>query len=123
MSQKSRFSDRLAFLACAAALAALLLGAQPAAAQNEKPLDAPRAAGVVGERYDGYAVLRDANAPQAVKDMVVKVNERRKSFYAKRAAEDKVPEAAVGKIYAQQIIKRAPAGTYFLDESGKWTRR
>jgi uncharacterized protein YdbL (DUF1318 family) len=123
MSQKNRFSDRLTILACVTALAGLLLGTQPTAAQQEKPLDAPRAAGVVGERYDGYAVLRDANAPQAVKDLIVRVNERRKAFYAKRAAEDKVPEAAVGRIYAQQIVKRAPAGTYFLDESGKWTRR
>lgn len=122
MSQKSRFSDRLTLLACVTALAALLLGAPGAAAQG-KPLDAPRAAGVVGERYDGYAVLRDANAPQEIKDLVVRVNERRKSYYAKRAAEDKAPVAAVGKIYAQQIINRAPAGTYFLDESGKWTRR
>jgi uncharacterized protein YdbL (DUF1318 family) len=123
MSPKTRFSDRLTIVARVAALAALLLGAQPASAQQEKPLDAPRAAGIVGERYDGYAVLRDANAPQAIKDLVVRVNERRKAYYAKRAVEQKVPEAAVGKIYAQQIIKRAPAGTYFLDESGKWTRQ
>ena len=125
MSQKSRFSDRLTLLACVTALAALLLGAPvaPGAAAQDKPLDAPRAAGIVGERYDGYAVLRDANAPQEIKDLVVRVNERRKSYYAKRAAEDKAPVAAVGKIYAQQIIKRAPAGTYFLDETGKWTRR
>jgi hypothetical protein len=104
------------------ALTAMLLGAPPAAAQD-RPLDAPRAAGVVGERFDGFAVLRDSKAPQAVKDLVAQSNARRKAFYAKRAAEDKVPEAAIGKIYAQQIIKRAPAGTYFLDESGKWIRR
>lgn len=100
----------------------MLLGAPEAAAQG-KPLDAPRAAGVVGERYDGYVVLRDANAPQGVKDLVAQTNAQRKALYAKRAAEDKAPEAAIGKIYAQQIIKGAPAGTYFLDESGKWTRR
>ena len=123
MSQKSRFSERLALLACIAALAALLVGAPPAAAQNEKPLDAPRAAGVIGERYDGYVVLRDANAPQSVKDLVVRVNERRRAHYEKRAAQDKVPAAAIGKIYAQQIMQQAPAGTYFLDESGKWIRR
>lgn len=100
----------------------MLLGAPEAVAQG-KPLDAPRAAGVVGERYDGYVVLRDANAPQGVKDLVAQTNAQRKALYAKRAAEDKAPEAAIGKIYAQQIIKSAPAGTYFLDESGKWTRR
>jgi uncharacterized protein YdbL (DUF1318 family) len=122
MSQKSRFSSRAVSAACAAALSALLLAAPPVAAQD-RPLDGPRAAGQVGERFDGFAVVRDPNAPQSVKDLVAQANARRKAFYAKRAAEDKAPEAAVGKIYAQQIIKRAPAGTYFLDESGKWIRR
>jgi uncharacterized protein YdbL (DUF1318 family) len=123
MSQKIRFSKRAALSACTVALAAVLLLAAPEAGAQGKPLDGPRAAGQVGERYDGYAVLRDPNAPQSVKDLVAQSNARRKTFYAKRAAEDKVPVEAVGKIYAQQIIKRAPAGTYFLNESGKWARK
>jgi hypothetical protein len=99
----------------------MLLGA-PAFAQG-KPLDAPRAAGQVGERYDGYAVLRDSNAPQSVKSLVSQTNAQRKALYEKRAKEDKVPVEAIGKIYAQQIINSAPKGTYFLSQSGQWTRR
>jgi hypothetical protein len=99
----------------------MLLGA-PVFAQG-KPLDGPRAAGQVGERYDGYAVLRDANAPAAVKSLVSQTNAQRKALYEKRAKEDKVPVEAIGKIYAQQIINSAPKGTYFLSQSGQWTRR
>lgn len=103
-----------------AMLALILLGGVSAQA---KPLDAPRAAGQIGERYDGYVVLRDKNAPQSVKNLVAQTNAQRKALYEKRAKEDKVPVSAIGKIYAEQIIKSAPKGTYFLDSSGKWTRR
>ena len=88
-----------------------------------KPLDAPRAAGQIGERYDGYVVLRDSKAPQSVKNLVKQTNAQRKALYEKRAKEDKAPVAAIGAIYAQQIRKSAPKGTYFLDSKGKWTRK
>jgi uncharacterized protein YdbL (DUF1318 family) len=123
MSRKIRFSNRPRLIAGALALLALLVLGAPQAMAQGKPLDAPRAAGIVGERYDGYAVLRDGNAPQAIKDLVAQTNAQRKSLYEKRAQEDKVPVAAIGKIYAEQIIKSAPKGTYFLDSAGKWTRR
>ena len=29
----------------------------------------------------------------------------------------------VGKIYARQILRKAPASTWFLDENKKWTKR
>lgn len=121
MSRRTRFSSRRHILAGLIAVLALgLLGAVPAQA---KPLDAPRAAGIIGERYDGYVVLRDPNAPQSIKTLVAQTNAQRKALYEKRAKEDKVPVSAIGKIYAEQIIKSAPKGTYFLDASGKWTRR
>jgi len=122
MWKRIRSSERAALLACAIALAAMLLPGAPVFAQG-KPLDGPRAAGQVGERYDGYVVLRDANAPQGVKSLVSQTNAQRKALYEKRAAEDKVPVEAIGKIYAQQIINSAPKGTYFLSQSGQWTRR
>lgn len=123
MSRKTRFSSRRAFLTGLFALLALAFVGGPPATAQAKPLDAPRAAGTVGERYDGYVVLRDANAPQSIKNLVAQTNAQRKALYEKRAKEDKVPVSAIGKIYAEQIIKSAPAGTYFLDASGKWTRR
>ena len=40
-----------------------------------------------------------------------------------RAKNTGAPIEAVGKIYAQEIIKSAPAGTWFLGENGQWTRK
>lgn len=82
---------------------------------------APRASSASATTATSYCAT--PTRPRGVKDLVAQTNAQRKALYAKRAAEDKAPEAAIGKIYAQQIIKGAPAGTYFLDESGKWTRR
>ena len=123
MSRKTRFSSRRIILAALFAMLAVAFVSGPQSTAQAKPLDAPRAAGTIGERYDGYVVLRDGNAPQSIKNLVAETNAQRKALYEKRAKEDKVPVAAIGKIYAEQIIKSAPAGTYFLDASGKWTRR
>lgn len=101
-------------------LAILLLSAPPAHAQS---LDAARAAGIVGERYDGLLVIRQPNAPAAVRAMVENVNEQRRDIYAKRAAEQDVPPAQVGRLYASQIAAKAPNGTWFLLENGQWKQK
>ena len=85
-------------------------------------LDAPRAAGIVGERYDGYAVIRGAASPDVVA-LVNSVNAERRAVYTQRAAAQGVPAEAVGKICAAEIMKSAPSGTWFLSDSGQWTRK
>ena len=102
------------------ALAALLLvaalGAAPAEAQS---LDALRASGAVGERFDGYAVARDASA-QAFVDQV---NAQRRQIYQQQASSQNVPIDQVGQVYAQQIMQKAPAGTFFQKSDGGWTQK
>ena len=87
-----------------------------AAAQS---LDALRASGAVGERYDGYAVARDGSAA----GVVAQVNAQRRQIYEQRAAQQKVPVEQVGRVYAGEIFQNAPAGTQFLDATGKWVRK
>lgn len=93
-----------------------------ALAQSARLLDAPRAAGTVGERFDGYAVARGAVSPEIGK-LIDQVNAERRAVYAERAKSTGAPIDAVGKIYAAEIMKSAPAGTWFLGESGQWTRK
>ncbi|HEV2546176.1 MAG TPA: YdbL family protein [Stellaceae bacterium] len=93
-----------------------------ARAQSARLLDAPRAAGTVGERYDGYAVPRGAVSPEIAR-LIDQVNGERRTVYAERAKNTGAPLEAVGKIYAQEILKSAPAGTWFLGENGQWTRK
>ena len=111
---------RLAFGAlCAGAL--LAVAPAPVHAQA-RPLDAPRTAGLVGERYDGMAVVRGA-APADVAGLVASANAERKKIYADRAAIDHVSVDAIGRIYAAEIIKSAPMKTWFLGESGQWSQK
>ena len=99
----------------------LLLSPAGAWAQS-RLLDAPRAAGTVGERFDGYAAAREGASADVVK-LVEQVNAERRAVYAQRAATDKVPVEAIGKIYALEILKSAPAKTWFLSESGQWSQK
>jgi uncharacterized protein YdbL (DUF1318 family) len=103
-------------------MALFVLATPPAWAQT-RPLDAPRAAGTVGERYDGMAVLRDTAAPATVRALVDQANAERSALYKQRAAAENVTPDAVGRIYAQEILKAAPPGTWFLQESGQWTKK
>lgn len=102
----------------------MMLALAPAAdAQSQaRLLDAPRAAGTVGERYDGYAVVRGTPTP-GISSLVDQVNADRRTLYAQRAANDGVPVEAIGKIYAAEIIKSAPKGTWFLSETGQWSQK
>lgn len=119
MSAPSRFSSLTRRLVLALPLV-LLAGA--AQAQN-RVLDAPRASGAVGERFDGYAVVRDAAQAGTLNPLVNQVNGERRKVYTDRATAEKVPVDQIGRIYAAEILKSAPAGTWFLQENGQWVRK
>jgi uncharacterized protein YdbL (DUF1318 family) len=103
-------------------VAACALPWNAGAQSSSRLLDAPRASGLVGERYDGFAVARGA-VPSNIAAIVNQVNAERRALYAERAKSEGIPVEAVGKIYAGEIIKSAPAGTWFLGENGQWTRK
>ena len=83
-------------------------------------LDALRASGAVGEGFDGYARVRQPGGGEAV---VNQVNAQRRAIYQKRSSEQGVSPDQVGRVYAREIFARAPAGTWFLLESGAWVRK
>lgn len=110
---RRRFS-LLSLLALAAV--ALPLLALPAAAQT---LDELRAAGKIGERYDGYAVARDA----AFADMVKDINAKRREIYEAQAKKQGVAADQVGIVYAGELLEKLPAGTWFLTPDNEWRRK
>ena len=115
MKHRRRF---LALLAVS--LFAGTLGVPPAAAQSLNKL---RNSGVVGEKFNGLAVVRDAGASSQVRATVADVNAKRRRIYAKRAAEQGVTADQVGRVYAKEIFRKAPPGTWFLGEDGRWTKK
>jgi len=103
-----------------AVLAALLLFsvAPPAGAAT---LDDYRAQGIIAERFDGLVEVREAS-PDAAR-LVEEINAKRLDIYRQRAASQGVPVEEVGKIYAQEIAGKAPAGTYFRRPDGSYVRK
>lgn len=100
----------------AAAMVALPLLAAPAAAQS---LDELRAAGKIGERYDGLAVARDP----AFADMVKSINAKRREIYEQQAKSQGVSVEQVGMVYAGELLEKLPAGTWFLTPDNEWRRK
>ncbi len=115
-------SRQLRFIATATAVVcmALLICMQTAMAD---PLDKPRADGIVGERYDGYAAMRKSGAPANVVALVRTINRQRRDYYKKLAQKEGVSPAEVGKVYANKIYQSAPRGYWFLSQSGQWQRK
>lgn len=104
---------------CLSILALLAsLGGAPAVAASLHEL---RQSGAIGERHDGYVVVR-SNATGAAK-VVAQVNAERRRIYEARAKEQGISAGQVGTIYAPQIFGRAPAGTWFQGPDGSWRRK
>ena len=99
-----------------------LLLAFTAPAAMAQSLDDLRASGAIGERYDGYVAVRDSGAAGA-KSVAKKVNAKRRSLYEQRAAAQGVKPEDIGRVYAGQIMQKAPGGTWFLDENGNWRQK
>jgi uncharacterized protein YdbL (DUF1318 family) len=93
-----------------------------APAAMAQSLDELRASGAIGERYDGYVAVRDSGAAGA-KSRAKKVNAERRSIYEERAAAQGVTPEKIGRLYAGQIMQKAPGGTWFLDENGNWRQK
>lgn len=107
-----------------ALLAALCfaVAALPGLAQAQN-LDQYRAEGVIAERFDGYVEVRVDNPPADAAQVVDEVNAKRREVYQQRAKQQDVAPEAVGKVYAEQILQKAPAGTYFRQPNGSYVRK
>jgi uncharacterized protein YdbL (DUF1318 family) len=100
--------------------AALFVGA-PALAQTPA-VYAARAAGVVGERYDGYLGIASP-ASGLVRSQVATINIRRRSLYSNLAASRGVSPQDVGVTAGCQLLARVAVGEAYLSSDGRWRRR
>lgn len=77
-----------------------------------------RASGVIGESHNGFVVARDPGA-QAEAEAI---NAKRRSIYEEKAAAQGVNIDQVGKVYAEEIFRKVPAGTW-IQVNGQWVRK
>jgi hypothetical protein len=85
-------------------------------------VDAARAAGAVGERYDGYVGVAAAVSP-AVRTQVATINIQRRSLYSRLAASKGVSPQDVGITAGCQLLARVGVGEAYLLGDGVWRRR
>ena len=101
-------------------LLALVL-AVPAAAQTPA-VDAARASGAVGERYDGYlGVSGVVSAP--VRSQVARINIQRRSLYSRLAASKGASPQDVGITAGCQLLAGVGVGEAYMLADGAWRRR
>lgn len=109
-------------------LVIVLLGAtaalamKPALAQNSPIVAQARAAGQVGERYDGYLGVVGA-VPETVRRQVAAINIKRRSLYASLAARKRVTAEEVGITAACSLLRRVAIGEVYFVAEGGWKRR
>jgi hypothetical protein len=99
----------------------LLLVAAPAAAQTPA-VNAARAAGAVGERYDGYIGVA-APVSATVRSQVASINIQRRSLYSRLAASKGVSPQDVGITAGCQLLARVSVGEAYMLGDGAWRRR
>lgn len=100
-----------------------VLAAIGAAALAQTPaVDGARAAGIVGERYDGY--MGFAGSPSgAVRSQVSTINIRRRALYSNLAASRGVSPQEVGITAGCQLLARVGVGEAYMLGDGIWRRR
>jgi uncharacterized protein len=98
-----------------------LFTAVPAAAQTPA-VEAARAAGIIGERYDGYLGVASA-VSGAVRSQVATINIQRRSLYSNLAARKGVSPQDVGITAGCQLLARVAVGQAYMWADGVWRRR
>jgi len=105
------------------AIAALTIAAAGAPAAAQTPLvDAARAAGQVGERFDGY--MGFAVQPSAqLRSQVSAINIRRRALYSNLATSRGAAPHEVGITAGCQLLGRVQVGHAYMLGDGQWRRR
>lgn len=99
------------------------LCALPGIALAQTPaVDAARAQGLIGERYDGYLGVA-APVSQVVRAEVARINIQRRALYSRLAAGKGASPQEVGVTAGCQLLARVPVGGAYLWADGNWKRR
>ena len=102
-------------------LALALVFAAPTAAQTPA-VNAARASGAVGERYDGYLGVA-GTVPAAVRSQVARINIQRRSLYSNLASSRGASPQDVGITAGCQLLGRVQVGESYMLADGQWRRR
>jgi hypothetical protein len=118
MNKFSFFSSAKTWIAALAFLLVL-----PFAAHADS-LDDARAAGLIGERPDGYVAAVNPSPAPNVQQLVDTINAQRRKVYEQLAGQKGVPVEEVGALAAEKTIsQKLQPGWYYMDSAGQWVKK
>lgn len=94
-----------------------------ARASSKAVVDAAKAQGIVGEQADGYLGLVTGTASADIRAAVNDINIQRKKAYTNMSRQKGESVDNVGKVFALDLIARAPSGQMVRDGNGVWKRK
>ena len=94
----------------------------PASAQTGSAVSGAKAAGIVGERFDGYLGFA-ATPPEAVRRQASAVNIRRRSLYTGLATRRNATVQEVGIAAGCELLATVNVGEPYMLNDGAWRRR
>ena len=105
-------------------LAAVLCAAAATGAGHAQTpaVNQARAAGQVGERYDGYIGVA-GTVSAAVRNQVGSINIRRRTLYYNLGVQKRVSPQEVGITAGCQLLAGVAVGEVYLLADGRWRRR
>jgi len=86
-------------------------------------IESAKAAGEVGERFDGYLGIVDDKSSAATRAMVEEVNAERRSEYEDIAKQNGVAVEQVAALSGKKLIQRTPSGQYIMPTRGRWVEK
>jgi uncharacterized protein YdbL (DUF1318 family) len=87
-------------------------------------LDDARAAGLLGERPDGYVDTVAPNPSADIVNLKQQINAQRLKIYQQLAGEKGVPVEEVGALAAEKTIsQKLKPGMFYLNSSGQWVQK
>src|SRR4051812_12975144 len=93
-------------------------------AAHADSLDSARAAGLVGERPDGYVDFVKPNPPPDVQALVTDINAQRRKVYEQLAGQKGVPVEEVGALAAEKTIsQKLQPGWFYMNSAGQWVQK
>lgn len=86
-------------------------------------LEEAKAAGLIGEKQDGYIGLVQANVPADVAALVADVNAQRRQRYEQIAQQNGIDVREVAKLAFTRALENTLPGNYVEANPGQWVRK
>lgn len=96
----------------------------PSAEAQGQQIEAAKAAGIIGERIDGYlGIVEDGAVDASLRRRVNEINAKRRAAYDELADDSEATAAQVARLTGEKLVERAASGEYVLTDEGVWVRK